>query len=226
LPGWNSTRPTSGPATTRQLGEWRDGAGLTASLSCTTCPATATRSSTCNVAIWNRVQRADGADAKWRTLDSRSLHNQRLAVAPVADRILETKLSALGYVMVPRPDGNGAEVGGVGQDVKDLFSSRAVAVTGELDRLAREYQAAHGKAPSRRTLWLLHQQAGQNTRAPSPGPPHHRRADRHGRTHRGRSGWPPGKPRLRAAKCTRCRSCTSTSPVCRRARRPCNGSAG
>ena len=46
----------------------------------------------------------------------------------------------------------------------DLFSSRAVAVTGELDRLAREYAAQHGKPPSRRTLWLLHQQAGQNTR--------------------------------------------------------------
>ena len=117
-----------------------------------------------HVAIWNRVQRADGADGKWRTLDSRTLHNQRLAVAPVADRILETKLSALGYAMVPRADGNGAEVGGVSQDVMDLFSSRAVAVTGELDRLAREYQAVHGKPPSRRTLWLLHQQAGQNTR--------------------------------------------------------------
>ncbi len=117
-----------------------------------------------HVAIWNRVQRADGADARWRTLDSRTLHHQRLAVAPVADRILETKLSALGYAMVPRADGNGAEVGGVSQDVMDLFSSRAVAVTGELDRLAREYQAVHGKPPSRRTLWLLHQQAGQNTR--------------------------------------------------------------
>src|SRR5437763_2487285 len=66
--------------------------------------------------------------------------------------------------MVPRADGNGAEIGGVGQDVKDLFSSRAVAVTGELNRLAQQYQAVHDRPPSRRTLWLLHQQAGQNTR--------------------------------------------------------------
>jgi hypothetical protein len=29
-------------------------------------------------AIWNRVQRADGANEKWRTLDSRLLHSQRL----------------------------------------------------------------------------------------------------------------------------------------------------
>jgi len=46
----------------------------------------------------------------------------------------------------------------------DLFSSRAVAVTGELKRLAQEYADKRGKPPSRRTLWLLHQQAGQNTR--------------------------------------------------------------
>ena len=145
-------------------GEWRDGAGLVASLFLHHLSRDGDPQLHVHVAIWNRVQRADGADGKWRTLDSRSLHNQRLAVAPVADRILETKLSALGYVMVPRPDGNGAEVGGVGQDVKDLFSSRAVAVTGKLDRLAQQYQAVHGRPPSRRTLWLLHQQAGQNTR--------------------------------------------------------------
>ena len=82
-----------------------------------------------HVAIWNRIQRADGADGKWRTLDSRTLHSQRLGVAPVADRILETRLSALGYLMVPRADGNGAEIGGVPQEVLELFSSRSVAVT-------------------------------------------------------------------------------------------------
>ena len=31
-------------------------------------------------------------------------------------------------------------------------------------QLAQEYEDKHGKPPSRRTLWLLHQQAGQNTR--------------------------------------------------------------
>jgi hypothetical protein len=147
-----------------RTGEWRDGDGLVASLFLHHLSRDGDPQLHVHVAIWNRVERADGADAKWRTLDSRTLHNQRLGVAPVADRILETKLSALGYVMVPRADGNGAEIGGVSQDVMDLFSSRAVAVTGELDRLAREYESVHGKPPSRRTLWLLHQQAGQNTR--------------------------------------------------------------
>ena len=130
-----------------RTGEWRDGAGLTASLFLHHLSRDGDPQLHVHVAIWNRVQRADGADAKWRTLDSRTLHNQRLAVAPVADRILETRLSALGYAMLPRADGNGAEVGGVSRDVLDLFSSRAVAVTGELARLAREYQAVHGRPP-------------------------------------------------------------------------------
>jgi len=147
-----------------RTGEWRDGGGLVASLFPHHLSRDGDPQLHVHVAIWNRIQRGDGADDKWRTLDSRTLHNQRLGVAPVTDRILETKLTALGYVMVPRADGNGAEIGGVSRDVMDLFSSRSVAVTGELGRLAREYEAVHGNPPSRRTLWLLHQQAGQNTR--------------------------------------------------------------
>ena len=147
-----------------RTGEWRDGAGLVAGLFPHHLSRDGDPQLHVHVAIWNRIQRADGADDKWRTLDSRTLHSQRLGVAPVADRILEAKLTALGYVMVPRADGNGAEVGGVSQDVMDLFSSRAVAVTRELTRLAQDYEDKHGKPPDRRTLWLLHQQAGQNTR--------------------------------------------------------------
>ena len=147
-----------------RTGEWRDGEGLVASLFLHHLSRDGDPQLHVHIAIWNRVQRGDGADDKWRTLDSRTLHNQRLAVAPVADRALEARLSALGYAMVPRPDGNGAEIGGVSQDVMDLFSSRTVAVTRELEKLANEYASRHGRPPSRRTLWLLHQQAGQNTR--------------------------------------------------------------
>ena len=145
-------------------GEWRDGDGLAAGLFLHHISRDGDPQLHVHAAVWNRVQRADGADSKWRTLDSRSLHGQRLAVAAVTDRIMETRLTGLGYAMVPRLDGNGAEVGGVAQDVMDLFSSRAVAIIGELKKLASEYEEAHGTPPSKRTLWLLHQQAGQNTR--------------------------------------------------------------
>ncbi len=147
-----------------RTGEWRDGDGLVASVFLHHISRDGDPHLHVHVAVWNRVQRADHADDKWRTLDSRSLHHQRLAVAPVTDRLVETRLSALGYVMVPRADGNGAEVGGVSQDVMDLFSSRSRALTPELQALIGQYQKAHGKPPSKRTIWLLGQQAAQNTR--------------------------------------------------------------
>ena len=196
-----------------RTGEWRDGNGLIASLFLHHLSRDGDPQLHVHVAIWNRVQRADGADAKWRNLDSRTLHNQRLAVAPVADRGMETRLAALGYAMVPRADGNGAEVGGVSQDVMDLFSSRAVAVTGELKRLAQEYADKHGKPPTCRTLWLLHQQAGQNTRRTKS------QARRTIAGHTGTaepthwsSGSPPGKHKRCTAKRAPCPRCTSRSP--------------
>ena len=95
-----------------RTGEWRDGAGLVASLFLHHLSRDGDPQLHVHVAIWNRIQRGDGVDDKWRTLDSRTLHSQRLGVAPVADRTLETRLTALGYAMVPRADGNGAEIGG------------------------------------------------------------------------------------------------------------------
>ena len=147
-----------------RTGEWRDGDGLVASVFLHHISRDGDPHLHVHIAVWNRVQRADGADGKWRTLDSRSLHNQRLAIAPVTDRIVQTRLSALGYAMVPREDGNGAEVGGISQDVMDLFSSRSRALTPELKALIGRYQKIYGKPPSKRTIWLLGQQAAQNTR--------------------------------------------------------------
>jgi conjugative relaxase-like TrwC/TraI family protein len=145
-------------------GEWRDGDGLTAALFLHHLSRDGDPQLHVHAAVWNRVQRADGTDDKWRTLHGRALYQQRLGMAPVPDRFLEARLRELGYYMVPRRDGNGCEVGGVSAEVMEQFSSRGVAVSGELARLAAEWERIHGKPPSKRVLWQLHQQAGQNTR--------------------------------------------------------------
>jgi len=49
-----------------------------------------------HIAIWNRVQRADGADDKYRTLHGRALFRTKLGLAPVADRYAEKRLRDLG----------------------------------------------------------------------------------------------------------------------------------
>ena len=202
-----------------RTGEWRDGDGLVASLFLHHLSRDGDPQLHVHVAIWNRVQRADGADGKWRTLDSRTLHNQRLAVAPVADRGMETRLTALGYAMVPRADGNGAEVGGVSQDVMDLFSSRAVAVTGELKRLAQEYADKHGKPPTGGRCGCCTSRPGRTRGAPRPGAPHHRRADRHRRTHRGAAARRLGSPDRAPRSARPVRGARAGHPVRRRARR-------
>jgi hypothetical protein len=48
----------------------------------------------------------------------------------------------------------------------DLFSSRRRAVTPELTRLISQYERLWGHPPNKRTIWLLGQQAAQNTRRP------------------------------------------------------------
>lgn len=148
----------------KTTGEWRDGAGLTAALFLHHLSRDGDPQLHVHIAIWNRVQRADGADDKWRTLYGRDLYQNKLGLAALVDRFTEQRLRRLGYVMVPRKDGNGCEVAGVDAAIMKQFSSRAVAVDEELARLAAEYELVHGRRPSVRTLWLLHQQAGQNTR--------------------------------------------------------------
>ena len=66
-----------------------------------------------HIAVMNLAQRGDQADARWRTLHGAMLYQERLAVAAYAARELATRLTDLGYVLVPREDGNGFEVGGV-----------------------------------------------------------------------------------------------------------------
>jgi hypothetical protein len=147
-------------------GEYRDGDGLIASVFLHHISRDGDPHLHVHIAVDNLIQRADGADDTWRTLDSRALHDQRLKLAALTDRIMETKLTRLGHVMVPRLDGNGAEVGGIGQDVMDLFSSRRRALTPELKKLISQYVATYGRQPNKRTIWLLGQQAAQNTRRP------------------------------------------------------------
>jgi hypothetical protein len=117
--GWlerHATYTRTGHHSTR-TGEWRDGDGLVAGVFLHHISRDGDPHLHVHIAIWNRVQRADGADEKWRTLDSRSLHSQRLAVAAVAGRMVEARLSALGYAMVPR--GRERRRGGRGQPGRD-----------------------------------------------------------------------------------------------------------
>ena len=145
-------------------GEYRDAAGVTAALFVQHTSREGDPQLHVHIAVLNRAQRADGADPKYRTLHSQMLYQNRLEIAAGTARELATRLTGLGYRLIPRADGNGFEVAGVAQEVMDAFSSRRAHITPEVERLAAEYRQTYGREPSQRTLWAMAQHATLKTR--------------------------------------------------------------
>jgi conjugative relaxase-like TrwC/TraI family protein len=113
-------------------------------------------------AVLNRVQ---GSDGVWRTLDSRAMHRMKPAAGAVAERVMEEHLTAsLGVRFATRPDGKAREILGIPRDVLDLFSSRRRAITQKTASLVREFTAFHGREPNALELDRLQRQATFATR--------------------------------------------------------------
>jgi hypothetical protein len=150
----------------KDTGEWRDGKGLVATSWLHTISRDGDPQLHVHLAVLNAVQRADDADGKWRAADGQHLYQLRHLYGVTVDRAVEQRLLAMGYAMTGRADGNGAEVGGVSQQVMDRFSSRAQAIDGRLRTWVDQYTARHGKPPSRRTIYLMGQEIAKDTRRP------------------------------------------------------------
>ncbi len=115
-------------------------------------------------AILNRVLRADPLAARpcdsvaWRTLDGAALYAAKPAAAAVAERTMNEVLTQrLGVRMAARPDGNGWEVAGVSEKLRDQFSARRRAITPRVRELADAYRQRHGRPPDARALWSMAQ---------------------------------------------------------------------
>jgi conjugative relaxase-like TrwC/TraI family protein len=150
----------------KDTGEWRDGKGLVATSWLHTISRDGDPQLHVHLAVLNAVQRADRADDAWRAADGQHFYQLRHLYGVTVDRAYEQRLLAMGYAMTGRADGNGAEVGGVSEQVMDRFSSRARAIDGKLRTWADQYTARHGKPPSRRTIYLMGQEIAKDTRRP------------------------------------------------------------
>jgi len=111
------------------------------------------------------LNRVEGPDGTWRTLDSRALHKWRPAAAAVAERTTEERLThALGMLLATRPDGKAREVVGVSAEAMSLISSRRHAVTAKAGELIEAFEEKHGRAPNGLERDRLSQQATLMTR--------------------------------------------------------------
>jgi conjugative relaxase-like TrwC/TraI family protein len=113
-------------------------------------------------AILNRVQ---GSDGVWRTLDSKAMHKWRGGAAAVGERTTEEHLArSLGIQLATRPDGKSREVVGIREQVLNLFSSRRRAITRATAELVRTFETRYGREPNALELDRLQHQATLVTR--------------------------------------------------------------
>ncbi|MGH3460719.1 MAG: MobF family relaxase, partial [Kribbellaceae bacterium] len=111
------------------------------------------------------LNRAEGVDGTWRTLDSKAIHKYRGAASAVGDRVMEEHLTrALGVEFATRPDGRAREIVGIDQPVLDLFSSRRRAITRKTAAIVRDFETTFGRAPTSLELDRLQRQATFATR--------------------------------------------------------------
>ncbi|MFC0080932.1 MobF family relaxase [Aciditerrimonas ferrireducens] len=114
-----------------------------------------------HVAVSALVQTGDG---RWRRLDSRALHRAAAAVGERYTAALMRELTErLGVGWRHRVSGRSGralpEVAGISDELIERFSARRRAVEDTLDALVREYRERHGRAPDRRAVARLAQQA-------------------------------------------------------------------
>lgn len=122
-----------------------------------------------HVVVANRVQARE--DGKWRTLDSRALHQAVTGLSEHYNALLSdaiTRTVGVGWEARERGAGRSTawEIAGVRQEVMDEFSSRTRDIELVKDRLVAEYVATHGRQPSARLIWQFRQQATLETRPP------------------------------------------------------------
>lgn len=127
--------------------------------------------------IANKVR---GPDGKWRTLDSRTLHEAQVTASEIYDTRVEHYLElALGMRFENRGDRNVhdlaiREIIGVPVELIDAWSQRRAAISARLDQLTHAFQTTFGREPGPGEVHQLAEQATLETRPGKHLPPSHR----------------------------------------------------
>lgn len=119
-----------------------------------------------HVVVMNRVQ---GRDGTWRTLDSRALFRSAVGLSELYNGVLSDLLTeALGWGWDPTRRAHSPvpkyEVAGVPEALQREFSRRSSAIEAATDKLIPAFVEAHGRGPSSREMLRLRQRATLETR--------------------------------------------------------------
>lgn len=118
-----------------------------------------------HVVVANKVR---GADGKWSTIDSRTLHKMAVSASETYNaRVIEQVCDRLGVSAVERSVGGSEtvlEIDGISDDAIARASGRRASVTQRLEVLTAEFEERHGRAPDTKQRTQLAQQATLETR--------------------------------------------------------------
>jgi AAA domain-containing protein/TrwC relaxase len=105
-------------------------------------------------------------DGKWRAPDSTAYYEHARAAGQIASVHAEAALTRrFGLDWVPRPDGMGYGIDGIGADLMDVFSHRRDVINEKVaGELVPRFQAEYGRAPNQRELASLMDKANLRTR--------------------------------------------------------------
>jgi hypothetical protein len=116
--------------------------------------------------IHNQIARMSRtADGRWRAVDTAGVRAQLGAVRATFGAHLRGELSRrCGVEWVARKDGDGFEIKGISRAQIERYSTRTQTIDDKTQELARKWEAAHGRAPDRRQLLYIRQEATMATR--------------------------------------------------------------
>ena len=119
-----------------------------------------------HLVVLNRVQ---GEDGRWRTLDSRGMFKATVALSEMYNGVLSDYLTrALGVGWGPGRRRHSAtpkyEIEGVSEELREAFSRRSSAIEEATSKLIPAFIDAHGRSPNSREMLRLRQQATLETR--------------------------------------------------------------
>jgi hypothetical protein len=105
-------------------------------------------------------------DGQWRAPDSTAYYEHARAAGQIASVHAESALTRrFGLEWVPRPDGMGYGIEGIGADLIDVFSHRRDVISEKVAaELVPAFQAEYGRAPNQRELASLMDKANLFTR--------------------------------------------------------------
>lgn len=119
-----------------------------------------------HLVVSNKVQ---GRDGKWRSLDGQLLFMQGVAASELYNqRVVEGVCERLGLRAEAREVTPGKrpvmEIAGIGLDLMEAHSGRAISIKERTAELVEEYRDRHGYEPSAKALLAITQQATLDTR--------------------------------------------------------------